>query len=744
MNKLSGTNFARVPTDPLAEHLHGLKDFAETYTESALHRERSAAKLRGIMRKADLIADTEITKAHEAVSDSAARGLGKNLDCTAGCSSCCYRSVKGSAPEAIAIWAYIEEVFTKEERQELVDRLHLYTESVKPGPASRAACPLLKNELCSIYPVRPLECRGRNSFEVAACIEDKEHPEKQVRIPSIMAQDAIASFVSAGIRLGLHFQFTDPRLVDIGTALALMAGGSAGADTFLMGGKAFEGAIREDDNLTPGHFAEHEPTFQSEESQREPTGMVAYTDFVSLKDFRELWYNEADYKSAFAKLARNTAAHGMMRINVPRVYRSTDELLEWRERFVISMREYSSSSYAPSQGFNALSLHETLPLAYQGKNDKDILAEHGRIVVEEIVQPCFPDLVEPISRRSSDGKFRIGYLSANMKNSNGCRWALGWLKNHGKAFETYALNVGPTQDFVTKQFKDEADHYFHLVRNVAENARFIKSLALDAIIFTDIGLTGRNLQYASMRLAAVQCTAWGHPETSGLPTIDYYLSSDLMEADGAEEHYTEKLVRLPGTGLCYPRITTPVADLSRKDLGLPDGILYMVPHTVTTCIPEHDSLYAQVCQRSGRPIVFIESTYAGETSVTKERMKKAGVDALWVKHMARGEYLRFLQLCDVALDTPSWSGGNTSIECLHYGKPVVALPGELMRGRHTLAFLQVANAPALVAADAVDFVELACDFGRQQQAMKSLNAEALFEDTECVQALDQFLWNTVR
>ena len=54
-----------------------------------------------------------------------------------------------------------------------------------------------------------------------------------------------------------------------------------------------------------------------------------------------------------------------------------------------------------------------------------------------------------------------------------------------------------------------------------------------------------SLQLAAQRLAPVQCNSLGHPETSGLPTIDYFLSSDLMEPLDAARHYTERLVRLP-------------------------------------------------------------------------------------------------------------------------------------------------------------------------------------------------------
>jgi protein O-GlcNAc transferase len=74
---------------------------------------------------------------------------------------------------------------------------------------------------------------------------------------------------------------------------------------------------------------------------------------------------------------------------------------------------------------------------------------------------------------------------------------------------------------------------------------------------------------ASLRLTPVQCTTWMHPQTSGLPTIDYFLSSDLMEPD-ADNYYVEKLLRLPNLALYYTPKDIPPLPIERKTFGLRD------------------------------------------------------------------------------------------------------------------------------------------------------------------------------
>src|SRR6202041_3462478 len=103
------------------------------------------------------------------------------------------------------------------------------------------------------------------------------------------------------------------------------------------------------------------------------------------------------------------------------------------------------------------------------------------------------------------------------------------------------------------------------------------------------------------------------------------------------------------------------------------------------------------------------------------------------------DYLRLIQLSDTCIDCPSWNGGNTTIETLTLGKPIVTLPGKFMRSRHSLAFLTQANVSGLVAADEEDFIELVLNRDRQLEAMRGLNAEALYNDLGPAKALSEHL-----
>ena len=105
--------------------------------------------------------------------------------------------------------------------------------------------------------------------------------------------------------------------------------------------------------------------------------------------------------------------------------------------------------------------------------------------------------------------------------------------------------------------------------------------------------------------------------------------------------------------------------------------------------------------------------------------------------------------CDVMLDTLHWSGGNTSLDALASGLPVVTLPGSLMRGRQSRAMLTILEAGELIARDTEDYVERAVALGRDRDYRKAMserivaNHGLLFDRDEPVRALERFFESVV-
>jgi predicted O-linked N-acetylglucosamine transferase (SPINDLY family) len=263
---------------------------------------------------------------------------------------------------------------------------------------------------------------------------------------------------------------------------------------------------------------------------------------------------------------------------------------------------------------------------------------------------------------------------------------------------------------------------------------------------------------AALRLAPVQCQAWGHPVTSGLPAIDYFLSSELMEPAEAETHYCERLIRLPGLSIRYPEPDTTVA---LRPPGLPEGdesIVFVCLQSLFKLLPLQDQLMARIAARTeGSRFVFISHPSPALTAQYQRRLEQAfhaaGVNPqgrlIFLPQLKYGEFLGLARAAGVILDSVGWSGGNTTLEALSFAKPIVTLPGEFMRGRHTAAILQHIGATDTVAANPDDYVKLAVRLAGDPTWRKEIEEQVrrhralAYNNDRPVRALEQFIRRAV-
>jgi predicted O-linked N-acetylglucosamine transferase (SPINDLY family) len=255
------------------------------------------------------------------------------------------------------------------------------------------------------------------------------------------------------------------------------------------------------------------------------------------------------------------------------------------------------------------------------------------------------------------------------------------------------------------------------------------------------------------RIAPVQFTAWGHPITTGSPNIDYFLSSDLMEPENAQSHYSETLVRLPNLALF---LTAPPARPSQAGVfAFPEGrVLYGCLQSLPKYLPQYDVLLPMIAKAVPQALfVFLEGTPVYATAILKERLFKAftsqGLDfnryVMFLPPVSPDGYIDLLSQMDVILDSIGWTGGNTSLQAIELGKPIVTLPGEFMRGRHTLAMFKMMGLEKQVATSIDDYISKAVRLGSDGELRSQLGAEILknkhllYEDHVFIDAFDAFL-----
>ena len=407
------------------------------------------------------------------------------------------------------------------------------------------------------------------------------------------------------------------------------------------------------------------------------------------------------------------------------------------------------------QRINAIEAQSHFFLAYQGENDRDLQSRYARLV-RTLLGDSIPE------RRRATGpmgkeRLRVAFAGTFFRDCTVGHYFKSWITDLDRSrFDVAVYLLGEREDKVTAEISESATTTLKPAGRIPDIARAIIEDAPDVLIYPELGMNGRTYALASLRLAPVQCVAWGHPVTSGHCAIDYYLSCSTMEPEGAGEHYTESLIRLPGLGTRYEKPMV-AGERSREQLGLPDASrhLYLFPHAPYKVHPENDELLVQVLAADPDGIVImLEGVDAVGNRILRNRLTKAldarGIadDRLTVlPHLSRAEFLEVNRACDLMLDTTRWSGGNTTLDALATGLPVVTRQGQFMRGRQSAGMLHLIGLPELVANGDSDYLDialrLATDKTYRNQVSDRIVAgcDRLFNDGEPVSALASFLWS---
>ena len=190
-------------------------------------------------------------------------------------------------------------------------------------------------------------------------------------------------------------------------------------------------------------------------------------------------------------------------------------------------------------------------LIYQGLDDRELQCQLSRLYVppREAEQPFKP---------SPPAKIRIGFISRFFTEHNIARLMGGLITDLSRdRFDVTAISVGAHSDARAKRIQQQADHFVQVPFKLPAARSLIAQQHLDVLFYTDIGMEPMTYSLAFSRLAPVQCATWGHGVTTGIPTIDYFISSIHLESVGSEQQYTEQLVRLKALAVPYYRIAPP-------------------------------------------------------------------------------------------------------------------------------------------------------------------------------------------
>ncbi len=476
----------------------------------------------------------------------------------------------------------------------------------------------------------------------------------------------------------------------------------------------------------------------------------------ALKD-QGLWREALQhYDAALALNPEAVEAHWARTLcHIPAMREPQDELATLRAGFAAELERLERwfDGERVNHGWKAVGVAQPFWLAYQDADNRELLQRYGRLCARLMASWQARHAPPPAARRVAR-PVRVGVVSQFFRDHSVWNAIIkGWFRHLDRgSFELQAFCLDPYEDAETRFAHSRAARFERGHAGLQEWVAVIQAAQPDVLIYPEIGMDPMSSKLASLRLAPLQAASWGHPETTGLPTIDAYLSAADLEPAGAQAHYTERLVTLPNLGCCVQpgAVEARPPGVSREP-GVP---LLICPGTPFKYAPEHDWVLAEITRRLGScRMVFFEYRTRALSSALRARLAaefgRRGLDfercALFLPWQSRASFLGLLRAADVFLDTLGFSGFNTAQQAVECSLPIVTREGRFLRGRLASGILKRIGVPELVAADEAQYVELAVRLARDADYREGMRRRidagraVLFEDTAPVRALEAFL-----
>lgn len=341
-------------------------------------------------------------------------------------------------------------------------------------------------------------------------------------------------------------------------------------------------------------------------------------------------------------------------------------------------------------------------------------------------------------------RLRVAVLSPDLR-VHSCAYFLEPLLRQldREKFELYLYHDHFREDALSAKFKGLAAVWRNFVGQSGPIVeRTIRADAPDILIDLagHTGMTNR-LPLFARRLAPVQITYLGYPDTTGVPAMDYRFTDEWADPAGEAERFaTEQLVRFSSCAWSYqPPDDAPAPQERAAEAS---GITFGCFNTPAKIGDSVLAVWARLLAAVPESRLVLKGAGLGEPARREAyvaRLARLGIAAERVELLERtpdtASHLALYHRVDVALDTFPYGGTTTTCEALWMGVPVVTRAGDRHMSRVGVSLLHAAGHPEWIARDADDYVRLAAELGRAAAAGKPARA-ALHADVRRGALLD--------
>jgi len=361
-------------------------------------------------------------------------------------------------------------------------------------------------------------------------------------------------------------------------------------------------------------------------------------------------------------------------------------------------------------------VHSILLLALNYSADimpEEIFAEHKRWARKHALFPIIPHT----NNNDATRKIRVGYISQDFRRNSVGYFIEPIISAHDRSrYQIFCYsNVIGEPDSVTEKFSQVADQWRDIRRMSDEDtAELIRQDGIDILVDLT-GHTGHNsILVSAHKPAPVQVTWLGYANTTGLAVVDYRITDHFADPVGMTERYfTEELVRMPHTFICYsPPDDSPIINQLPAlangyiTFGSFNILAKITPQVIATWsmilrrIPTAKLLMKDRSLSDDGTRKWMEKQFAAH-GITAERLEMIGFERSFAGHLAKYHQV------DIVLDPYPYNGTTNTFDALWMGAPVITLAGNMHASRVGVSILSNLGLTAMIADSEEKYVEVA-------------------------------------
>lgn len=467
-------------------------------------------------------------------------------------------------------------------------------------------------------------------------------------------------------------------------------------------------------------------------------------DIISLYGSGMLYWELGDVSRATTLLEQQQKLAPLAKTKIslatmlPIIYSSNDHIKRSREQLDmrVSALEGEQLSIDPRE---VCLTHFSLP--YQGLDSKALQEK----VVALYRRSCqltgnFYTPKESIPKQAS-----VGFVIDHVENNDTAELIKGYIANMPRDnFEVVAVFLQKSDSEENSFIKDYVDFYHEFDSDVDTMAESIAKLRFDVLVYPEVGREKDSFLLAMNRLAPVQCVLWGAPMTTGMDTIDYFISGSALETKGSEKYYTEQLVKLDSLPTYFYKPQQPSTNKEKQEYGLSEqDNVYLILNELPEIHPDFDKVISEILtgDNNGK-VVLQEGKFKEWTELLKERFQYAFADnmdrVVFVPRCQDDDLLNLIAIADVVLD-PVYNGSKANIyRTLAVGTPLVTIPKEYTSSRVGAACCELISVTDGIVSDTEQYVNTALKFGTDKEYRNGIKDKilaansVLYEDQQAV------------